>query len=78
MFLFNAVLFLVIGAFAGFEMGDFLPDAGKLLVLVFVLPIILAGVATWWHLKHGHWTNVDSMSERMVHPHRDPEGHSTR
>ncbi len=76
LFFFNAVLFLVLGAFAGFEMDDFLPDAGKVAVLAFVLPLALAVVATWWHLKQGRWTNADDMSERMVHPGRDP--HSGR
>lgn len=72
LFLFNAVLFLVLGAFAGFEMDDYLPDGAKLVVVVFVLPLILAGFGTWWHIRQGKWGNVDAMAERMTHPHRDP------
>lgn len=65
--LLNCVLFLACGAFAGAIVGDSIPDKFQLKVIAaFVLvPLAIAVISTFLHLRSHRWTSVDSMSERM-------------
>lgn len=73
--LLNCVLFLACGAFAGAIVGDYIEDKLQLRVLsAFVLiPLGIAVVSTFIHVRASRWTSVDSMSERMFGGRPDQE-----
>jgi hypothetical protein len=73
--LLNCVLFLACGAFAGAIVGDYIEDKLQMRVLAaFVLvPIGIAIVSTFIHVRASRWTSVDSMSERMFGGRPDQE-----
>lgn len=50
-FLFNLVLFLTIGSFAGFEVMDFLPGDGNMLIGILVGSVLAAIISTSVHMN---------------------------
>jgi len=67
LFILNAVLFLACSAFAGLIIKDYLPTPGepKVLAALFVVPLVMAAIATVVHVLADRWTSVDDMAERF-------------
>jgi len=76
LFMLNAVLYGACAAFAGLIVGDDLPTEaqGKVILAFAVVPLVLAVVSTFAHMKAHRWTSVDDMAERFAHPHQGPRG----
>lgn len=67
LFILNAVLFLVCSAFAGLIIKDYLPTPSepKVIAALLIVPIVMAAVSTFVHMKAHRWTSVDDMAERF-------------
>ena len=74
LFILNAILYGACAAFIGAIIGDSLPDNQQLKVVLalFVVPLVLAIISTVLHMKSHTWSSVDDMAERLLHPHQTP------
>jgi Na+/glutamate symporter len=74
LFILNAILYGACAAFIGAIIGDSLPNTQqpKVILALFVVPLVLAIISTILHSNSHRWTSVDDMADRLLHPHQTP------